>query len=59
MSRKELRRFIGYALCGLPLLGVMVADLLPLPPRGQQFLVMIALVWFELFILLEVIFAAR
>ena len=38
----------------LPLVGVALTNLLPITARTNQFLVMVTLIWFQVFILFEV-----
>jgi hypothetical protein len=54
MLKEKIRKIIRYTLLGLPLAGTAVANLLPISARGHQFLVLIVLLWFQVFILFEV-----
>ena len=38
---------------GLPLVAIFGASLLPLPQRATQFLMLITLLWFQVFIITE------
>lgn len=47
---KGVRRMI----IGLPLAGIVIANFFATTPRANQFLILITLVWFQVFILAEV-----
>jgi hypothetical protein len=54
LTQAKLGRILRRTICGLPVAGIIFASLLPISVRGQQFLVLIALIWFQVFILFEV-----
>jgi hypothetical protein len=54
MSRKKLGKITGYIIGGLPVLGMMGAAFMPISARTQQLLVLVALIWFQVFLILEV-----
>ena len=54
MPKFKLSKTIRRIIMGLPLAGVVIANLLPISVRAHQFLVGIILVWFQVFILTEV-----
>jgi hypothetical protein len=54
MLKGKIGLILRYTVRGLPLAGITAANLLPLSARGHQFLVLVALVWFQVFILFEV-----
>ena len=53
MSTKRMQKIIHYSIRGLPLAGVAVSSLLFSSVQVHQFLVLIALLWFQVFILFE------
>ncbi|HEY3312214.1 MAG TPA: hypothetical protein VGK00_11300 [Anaerolineales bacterium] len=54
MPKIDIQKFFRRLLTGLPLAGVAVATSMPISERAHQFLVMITLIWFQVFILSEV-----
>lgn len=54
MKTKRKSGAIRRIVMGLPLAGVVAASFLPLGPTAHQFLVLAVIVWFQMFILLEV-----
>jgi hypothetical protein len=54
MPKDKIRKIIRYAICGLPLGGILVSSALLNSARLHQFLILIALIWFQAFILFEV-----
>ncbi|MCX6081162.1 MAG: hypothetical protein NTW32_16655 [Chloroflexi bacterium] len=56
MSKEKFRSVIRYIMLGLPLAGVTVANFLNISARSHQFLVLIVLIWFQVFLLFEVFF---
>jgi hypothetical protein len=59
VSREKIRKVFRYVFIGLPLAGVIVADFLPLTIRSQQFLIMIVLIWMQVFFVFEVFFPGK
>jgi hypothetical protein len=53
MYREKIRKMLRYTFIGLPLVGVLVADLLTQTVRAQQFLIMIVLIWLQVFFIFE------
>lgn len=54
MSKEKFQKGIRYIVLGLPLIGVAWANFLNISAQSHQFLVMIVLIWFQVFILFEV-----
>jgi hypothetical protein len=54
MTKTRFSKIIRRIIMGLPLAGIVVMNLFPISARMHQFLVMIALIWFQVFILSEV-----
>jgi hypothetical protein len=54
MKKGKLPKGFKLIVQGLPLAGAVVAMFLPLSRLGQQFLVLIALLWVQLFFIIEV-----
>jgi hypothetical protein len=54
MSKDVIRKTVRYTLIGLPLAGVAGANLLNISAVAHQFLVLIVLLWFQVFIFFEV-----
>lgn len=54
MSKEKIKQVLRYTIIGLPLAGVALTNLLPISARTNQFLVMVTLIWFQVFILFEV-----
>jgi hypothetical protein len=58
MKKQKLDRRLKLAIQGLPLAAVVGSSLLPVQRSGQQFLVLITLLWIQVFFLVEC-FVAR
>lgn len=54
--QKKWKSALRWFLTGLPLVGVVVASLLPLQAWMQQTLVLIVLLWFQVFFLFDTFF---
>jgi hypothetical protein len=54
VSKERIWKIIRHAICGLPLVGILVANLLTISTRTHQFLMLITLIWFQVFILFEI-----
>lgn len=54
--RKKFKTGLIWFVKALPLAGAMVANLFPLKPLIQQFLILIVLVWFYVFFLFDTFF---
>jgi hypothetical protein len=54
MAKEKLKKTILFAICGLPLVGVTIANMLTVSARAHQFLILIILIWFQVFFLFEV-----
>jgi len=54
MSKEKIKQIVRYSIICLPLAGVTFANLLPISARTNQFLMMVTLIWFQVFILFEV-----
>jgi hypothetical protein len=59
LLKKRIQKIVRYTLISLPLAGVVVADFMPLTARAQQFLVMIVLIWLQVFFIFEVFLMSR
>jgi hypothetical protein len=54
MSKEKLKKLFIACIRGLPLAGVAVANTLTLSNRGHQFLILITLIWLQVYFLFEV-----
>jgi hypothetical protein len=54
MSKEKIRKIIRNTIRGLPLAGITVSSLLFSSARVHQFLILIALLWLQAFLLFEV-----
>ncbi len=54
----KVKRILKWVVTGLPLGGVIWASFLPLPPWMRQALILVALIWFYVFFLLDTFFLA-
>jgi hypothetical protein len=54
MLKEKMQKIARYVLPGLPLVGAAAANLLNISTQAHQFLILIVLLWFQVFILLEV-----
>ena len=59
MKAKKLRKTVKLVIRGLPLAGAAAAALLPLQQTGQQFLILIVLLWVQVFFISEVFLAGK
>ncbi len=60
MDKKKLPRSLKMAIQGLPLAGVLVTALLPVIQRiGQPLLVLMVLLWMQVFFIVECILSGR
>jgi len=53
MKKKKLDRRLKLVIEGLPLAAVVGSSLLPVQRMGQQFLVLITLLWIQVFFIVE------
>jgi hypothetical protein len=58
-AEKKLSKKIKVVLRALPLAGAAASVLLPLSRVGQQFMVLIVLVWVQVFVVLEIFLAGK
>ncbi len=58
-AEKKLPKAVKYALRILPLAGAASTVLLPLNRIGQEFMVLIVLVWVQVYFVLEIFLAGR
>jgi len=58
-AKKKLSKTMKFALRSLPLLGAMGSVLLPLQRTGQQFMVLIVLIWVQVYFVLEIFMAGK
>jgi hypothetical protein len=54
--KNKVKHILRWAIIGLPLGGVIWASFLPLQPWMQQTLVLVVLLWFNVFFLLDTFF---
>jgi hypothetical protein len=54
VSKEKVGKVVRYALMGLPLAGAGLSSFLPISVRSQQFLVLVTLLWLQIFTLFEV-----
>ncbi len=54
LAKGKFRKTAHYFIGGLPLVGVIIANFMTLSVRTHQFLILITLVWFQVYILYEV-----
>jgi hypothetical protein len=59
LSKKKLPPIVKNVIRGLPLAGAAVSSLLPLQRTGQQFLILIVLVWAQVYFVLEIFLAGK
>jgi hypothetical protein len=59
MTRKKFSKTLKFALRALPLVGAAGTAFLPLARTGQQFMVLIVLVWVQVYFVLELYMAGR
>lgn len=59
LSKGKIQKIARYTFFSLPLLGVVAANLMPISIRSHQFLVMIVLIWLQVFFVFEIFFAGR
>ena len=59
MSKRKVQKIALYILLSLPLAGAVVADLMPISARSQQFLMMIVLIWAQVFFVFEMFQTGR
>jgi hypothetical protein len=53
MKKEKLNKRLKLVMQGIPLVGVVGASLLPVQRLGHQFLVLITLVWIQVFFIME------
>jgi len=53
LKEKRISRGIRIVIQGLPLVAILGASLLPLSQRANQFLMLITLLWLQIFIISE------
>ena len=54
MSKEKIQKTVRYIVIGLPLIGVAGANFLNIPAIAHQFLVLIVLLWFQVYLFFEV-----
>ena len=59
MMAKKLPKAIKYVIRGLPLAGAAATSLMPLQRIGQQFLMLIVLLWVQVYIIVEIFLARK
>lgn len=59
MKKKETSKAIIFVIRSLPLAGALVTSLLPLQRTGQQFLMLIVLLWIQLYFVTEVFLTGK
>jgi hypothetical protein len=58
-KKKNIPRGWKLVVQGLPLAGAAVSVFLPLPRLGQQFIMLIVLLWLQMFFIVECFLAGR
>ncbi len=58
-AEKKLPKTVKYAIRALPLIGAASTVFLPLSRVGQEFMVLIVLVWVQVYFILEIFLAGR
>jgi hypothetical protein len=59
MKRKKMNVILKYILRGLPLAGAVASTFFPLHQLGRQFMILIVLVWVQVFFIFELFLAGR
>jgi hypothetical protein len=59
MKTKKLPKVVKFVIRGLTLAGAAAAALLPLQRTGQQFIMLIVLLWIQVFFISEVFLAGK
>jgi hypothetical protein len=59
MKKKRIPKGWKLALQGLPLAGAAATSFIPLQRWGQQFLILIALLWVQVFFIIEYLFVGK
>jgi len=59
MKKAKLDRLLKLVIQGLPLAAVVGTSLLPVHGSGQQFLVLITLLWIQVFFIVECFLAGK
>jgi len=59
MTTKKLSKGLKWTIRGLPLAGAVTTAFLPLHRFGQQFGVLIVLLWMQVFFILEIFMAGK
>ena len=59
MHLRKPGKYVRYVLWCLPLAGAFLSSFAPITARSQQFLVLIMLIWFQTFIIVEVFLSGR
>lgn len=55
----NLQKSIRYTILGLPLAGIVVSSLLPISRLGSQLLMLILLIWFQVFFIFDIFFNGK
>lgn len=58
-SKSSVKTVLKWTFTGLPLIGVIWASFLPLQTWEQQSLVLVTLIWFMVFFLLDTLFLGK
>lgn len=59
LAKKKLSKVVKFTLRGLPLAGAAGSVLLPLQKTGQQFMVLIVLIWVQVYLVMEVFLVGK
>jgi uncharacterized membrane protein len=54
LIKEKLWKIIRFTIRGLPLAGIVVSSFLPLTAFGRQMLMLVLLVWFQVYLIFEV-----
>jgi hypothetical protein len=53
VSKEKIQKIVRYTIIGSPLVGAALANQLPISDVAHQFMVLIALLWFQSIVLFE------
>ena len=58
-KKYNFQKSIRYTILGLPLVGIIVSSMLPISTFGSQLLMLILLVWFQVFFIFDIFFNGK
>ena len=59
LKKADLKKSVRYAIQGLPLAGIIIASLLPISTLGRQMLILVLLLWFQVFFIFDIFFNGK